>query len=193
MDQKLVGQKHGGSNPNNSTADPRVIWEDGNWAIIEAGDYPPGIGRSKTRDSLADAITAPFDLVNPLTTPPGPKAVLDQKLVKVKLADLLATPVPQGLGPAGVPTPIQTAPIGSIPSPRGFIPIKATPNNAPVAPPSPFLSKPWSKRDVPEYPHTCRVCGGRYYQGLDKIIHQETEAQDGGKCPGARKAVRVRA
>jgi hypothetical protein len=188
-DPKLIGQKHGGSNPNNSTADPRIIWEDGTWAIIEAGDHEPGLARSETRDTLAKVIqTNSWDPAR--VTQPGKASIAQGQLVKVKLAELLATPQ----RPAAAPTQGQLtlAPVGAIPSPKGFIKIPATPDTAPNAPPSPFLPKSWKTRDIPEYPHTCLVCKGRYYQGLDKVIHQETEALDGGKCPGPRKKVTAR-
>ena len=189
-DDKLKGRNHGGANPNNSTDDPRIIWEDGTWAIIEAGDHVDGIARTKTRDTWQDALkSGSYDPA--LTAKPGAQSIAQGKFVKVKLADLLAHPYVAPGQPA--PTPPTLAPVGKIPSAKGFIPIKQTPVDAPVAPPSPTIAKPW--KVIPEYPHVCLVCGGRYYRGLDKTIHQETEAKDGGKCPGApakaKKIVKV--
>ena len=152
-------------NQNNSTNDDRVIWEDGQWAIIEAGDCWDGLSRSKTRDSIGDAVAAPWD--PGMTTMPGPNSVTAKKLVKVKLAELLAKPA--------------TAARGVFPTPASFK------DNGPVpaAPVSPFLPKPWKGKDIPEYPHVCRVCQGRYYQGLDKVIHEATEHSAlQGACPG---------
>ena len=201
-DQKLVGIRHGGSNPNNSTTDPRIIWEDGQWAIIEAADHIDGLPRSQTRASLREAIlTNSWDANR--TTCPGKQTIAQGALVKVKLADLLTFPIqwPPSSAPQTVPTPVTVpggqvtipmpnvpmAPIKAIPSPKGYIPIKATPNSAPHSPPSPFLPKPWGK-DVPEFPEVCLVCGGRIYRGLNKVIHQDTEAVNGGACPGKTKA-----
>src|SRR5690242_17601224 len=75
-------------NKNNSTQDDRVIWEDGTWAIIEAGDCWDGLARSKTRDSLGEAVASKSWDPNQ-TSMPGPQSVSAKKLVKVKLADLL--------------------------------------------------------------------------------------------------------
>jgi hypothetical protein len=153
-------------NPNNSTNDERVIWEDGTWAIIEAGDHMAGMGRSKTRDSIGDALSADWDPAN--TAQPGPSSVQAKKLIKVKLADLLANPVR-----AKAP--------GVMPKPADFG----------VAPPSPFMPKPWAGHPVPEFPHVCVSCGGRYYQGFAKTIHESTEHTDlRGACPGPAKAVK---
>lgn len=151
-------------NPNNSTNDDRVIWEDGTWAVIEAGDCWDGLARSKTRDNPGDAIAAPWD--PGMTTMPGPQSVAGRKLVKVKLADVLAKPTT---------TPASAA----MPQVKDW-------SKAPVAPVSPFLPKPWAGRNVPEFPHVCIRCGGRYYWGLNKSIHEATETGPlQGACPGA--------
>ncbi len=154
-------------NPNNSTTDPRVIWEDGTWAIIEAGDCWDGLARSKTRDNPGDAVAATWDPA--LTVMPGPNSVSGKKLVKVKLTDLLAHPLVQ-------------APAGKLPTAKDW-------SKSPVAPPSPFKPKPWPVKEIPEFPHVCRVCGGRFYQGLSKTIHEATEHSPlAGACPGPTKA-----
>jgi len=150
-------------NPNNSTPDERVLWEDGTWAIVEAGDYPVGIGRTRTCDTPGDTLSATWEAG--LITAPGAKSIAARKLVKVQLADLLAN------------TPPRKA-VAAVAAPRDFIP----------APPSPFLPKPWG-RVVPEFPHLCRVCGGRFYQGLMKTVHEATEGA-GGACPGPAKMAR---
>lgn len=158
-------------NPNNSTGDPTVLWEDGTWAIIEAGDYPPGIGRSKTRDpgDLAGTLGASWE--PSLLTPPGPQAVREKKWLKVKLADYLAAPKKA----TGISPPIPF----NINNPRAFQDPKT-----PIAPPSPFLPKPW--KSVPEFPYVCPTCGGRFVQLAISSIHEMTE-QDPvlrGRCPG---------
>lgn len=158
-----------GANPSNSTSDPRVIWEDGMWAIIEAKDYPPGIGRSKSRDLLGDAIASNWEPA--LLTPPGAKSIAAKQLVKVKLAEFWAT------SPTGQGTPKI---IGKgLLNPADFA--------QPVAPPSPFLPKPYKGKDIPEYPHKCPGCGGRFYMGATQIVHESTDPRKGlgdGKCPG---------
>lgn len=153
---------------NNSSGDDRVISEDGKWAIIEAGDCWDGLSRSKTRDNIGDAISAPWDAG--MTVMPGPGSVAAKKLVKVKLADLLANPAN--------PTPPRPAVTG-LPSPKDF-------KKDPVAPQSPFMSKPYTAKNIPEFPHQCRVCGGRFYQGLTKVVHESTEKDPKlqGACPG---------
>lgn len=165
-------------NQNNSTPDDRVIWEDGTWAIIECGDAWDGLSRSKTRDNLGDAIQATWD--PGMTTMPGANSITAKKMVKVKLADLLAN--------AGKAAPTSLG--GVLPKAKAFR--TPTPADVPAAPPSPYLSKPWEGKNVPEFPHVCRACGGRYYQGLSKTVHQDTEntALD-GKCPGAQKSTKI--
>lgn len=64
--------------------------DDGLWGVIVAGDLPPGIGRSKTRDDPDDALNAAWD--PGLTTPVGPGSV--QKYIKIRMSDLGA-PRPQ--------------------------------------------------------------------------------------------------
>lgn len=54
------------------------------WGVIEAKDYPPGIGRSRTRDTPGDALKANWE--GTLVTRPGPGST--NKFVKVRLMDL---------------------------------------------------------------------------------------------------------
>src|SRR6266446_153460 len=142
-------------NPNNSTQDPRVIWEDGLWAIIEAGDSPNGLARSKTRDNLKEVMTANWDPA--MTVAPGPASIAAKKLVKVRLVDLLATPQAKQVNTAAIPT------------------ARAFEAQGQIAPPSPFIPKPWKTKDIPAFPHQCRACGGRYYLGLSKSVPEATE------------------
>lgn len=58
--------------------------DDGQWGVVVAGDLPPGIARSKTRDTPTDALNAPWDPA--LTQPVGPGSL--QKYVKVRLKDI---------------------------------------------------------------------------------------------------------
>lgn len=176
-DPKNLGSN---GNMNNSTGDDRVIWEDGKWAIIEAGDAWDGLARSKTRDNLGDAISAGWD--PGMTVMPGPQSVRARKLVKVALKDLLAhRPGVQGTPAVGMPRPQDYK----------------TPPGTPVAPPSPFMKKPWDPgpmpgMNVPEFPHVCRICGGRFYQGLNNIVHEATEHTAlRGACPGSQKPDRA--
>src|SRR3954470_15644595 len=83
-----IANTKSGGNKNNSTEDPRIIWEDGQFAIIEGRDCWDGLERSKTRDNLGDAIRQP--IAGPMPKPGAGKAT---DLVKVKLADMLANPV----------------------------------------------------------------------------------------------------
>jgi hypothetical protein len=76
---------------------PKVVvhWvsPDGLWGVIEAGDFPADgtRARSKTRDTITDASTAPWDPA--LVIPVG--AGSRSKFIKVKIADL-----PQDIGDA---------------------------------------------------------------------------------------------
>ncbi len=115
-----------------------VIYEtdDGQFGVVVAGDVPPGIARSKTRDDPQDALTAPWDPA--LTNPVGPGSV--NKFVKVKLSDLPG---------------------------RNRIPL------------DPRHFQNGKKKIIPDYPHTCPVCGGPYLMLFSSYEHP------GGKpCPG---------
>lgn len=165
----MATQSNGLSNPNNSTTDPRIIWEDGTWAIIEAKDWPPGIGRSKTRDTVPDAIAATWEagLGNIAI---GPQSIRASKLVKVKLGDFLNVPPPS----------LSPGPLGGL-SPKAF-----QDPATPVAPPSPMMPKPWKGKDIPEYPHVCPNCGGRTVHMPSGHIHEMTDpkhSRGDGSCP----------
>jgi hypothetical protein len=90
----------------NSTGDSRVLWEDGHIAIIFAKDFPAnsGMGRSKTRDTVAEAIKATVD--DQLQSPVGGGSM--GKFVKVWLKELLARPV---VVPGGGPKVMARLPI----------------------------------------------------------------------------------
>jgi hypothetical protein len=170
-----IANTRAGGNNNNSTNDPRIIWEDGTWAIIEAGDCWDGLARSKTRDTIGDAHQATWDAG--MTTMPGPQSIAAKKLVKVKFQDMLNNP------PA-LPTPGNSlAPRKALPTPSSFQPPPSP------APSSPFSPKPWTGRNVPEFPQHCQFCNGWYYKGLDKTIHQSTENDPvlKGACPATAK------
>lgn len=160
-------------NVNNSTGDDRVIWEDGHRAIIEAEDWPFGVPRSKTRDNISDAVSAPID-AGMGQVPIGPQSIRAKKLVAVPLKDLLAAPRNS--------PPVPTGNV-ALPNPANWR--APTAPGTPVAPQSPFMNKPWSSKNVPEFPHVCQACGGRFYQGLSKTIHEATEhdPQLRGECP----------
>jgi hypothetical protein len=145
----------------NSTQDPRIVWEDGYVAIIYAKDFPAnsGMGRSKTRKDIKDALNAAVD--DQLVTPPGANSAHD--FVKVKLADLLARPLQ--LNPAMAPQLPKRLPI----SPREFMPV--TPKIAQTG--------RYKGHIIPDFPHDCQLCGGKYYQGAVEAVHP---TQD-GKCP----------
>lgn len=61
-----------------------AVSQDGLWGVIEAKDYPPGIGRSRTRDTPGDALKAPWE--GALVTPVGPGS--RNKFVLVRMMDL---------------------------------------------------------------------------------------------------------
>lgn len=148
----------------NSTNDPRIIWEDGLVAIIYAKDFPAGtgMGRSKTRADLKDAINATID--DQLVTAPGKGSMHD--FVKVWLKDLLARPLP---GPAA--PKIQ----GRLPiDPKQFIPV------APVI----AKSGRYAGQIIPDFPHDCTACGGKYYQGMFSGVHDTPD----GRCPAEAKS-----
>lgn len=87
------------------------IWAtsaDGLWSVIEAKDYQPGIGRSRTRDTPGDALKAPYD--PNLTTPVGPGSL--HKFVMVRTMDL---------GP-------NASGLGGLLSPKSYMPAPGNPN-----------------------------------------------------------------
>lgn len=146
--------------PVNSTKDPRVLWEDGQIAIIFAGDFPAntGMGRSKSRKTLPDALTQQVD--PGLTTAVGAGSRAD--LIKVFLAELLARPV----GSQGAV--VQAPPVGRLP-------------NGPTTFSPPKIAKTGSFRGmvIPDFPHTCAACGGKMYQGMVQSVHDTAD----GRCP----------
>lgn len=113
----------------------KVYWDDGTWAVIEAGDLPlTGIPRSKTNDTVADAIKSnSWDPA--LTTLPGPKS--RKHFVKIKITD-----IPPG-------TPITTA---NLQAANPAIPVRKA---MPITPTN------YKGKIIPDYPHPCHVCGGR--------------------------------
>lgn len=148
----------------NSTGDPRVVWEDGHIAIIYARDFPAnsGMGRSKTRDDVADAIKATVD--DQLQTPVGAGSM--GKFVKVWLKDLLARPV---VVPGGGPKVLPRLPI----DPSQFRPV------------NPVVAKSGSYKGqiIPDFPHDCMRCGGKMYQGMFSNVHPTPD----GRCPAEDK------
>lgn len=158
-------QNTGGVTRVNGTNDPRVIWEDGHIAIIYAKDFPAnsGMGRSKTRKDLKDAINAAVD--DQLQTPVGGGSAQD--FVKVKLAELLARPLAQRMAPkvqARLPV-----------SPREFLPVA----------PKIAQSGRYKGHIIPDFPHYCQLCNGPYYQGAVEAVHPTAD----GKCPALSKGV----
>lgn len=121
----------------------KIWWDDGTWAVIEAKDLPPGCPRSKTNDTVGDAVKSTS--WNPaLTHVPGPGSL--NKFVKVRLADLTGAHQYQ------------------------------TPDRVVELKPANFKG-----RKIPDYPHTCHVCGGKML-----VLFSSTE-HEGGTCPGAPK------
>jgi hypothetical protein len=151
----------------NGTGDPRVIWEDGHIAIIYAKDFPAGtgMGRSRTRGDIKDAINAAVD--DSLQTMPGGGKL--HEFIKVNLKELLQRPY------AGSP---QTAKVvGRLPiSPSQFVPVA----------PKVAQGGSYKGRIIPDFPHTCAVCNGPYYQGMFEGIHPTPD----GKCPAAAKTTK---
>lgn len=146
----------------NGTADPRVLWEDGHVAIIYAKDFPAnsGMGRSKTRKDVADAINAAID--DALVTMPGAGSAHD--FIKVRLAELLARPV--------------TAPVARV---VARLPVDPS-QYKPVAPRI-AQSGRYKGQIIPDFPHDCIACGGKYYQGMYTSIHDTPD----GECPALKK------
>jgi hypothetical protein len=152
----------------NGTGDPRIIWEDGHVAIIYAKDFPAntGMGRSKTRDDLKDAINATID--DQLVTAPGAGSA--HKFIKVWLKDLLARPLPAGPAPKVV---------GRLPiDPAQFIPVA----------PKIAISGRYKGQIIPDFPHDCQACGGKFYQGMISSVHPTPD----GRCPAETKVTKRR-
>jgi hypothetical protein len=168
-----------GQNPNNSTNDNRVIWEDGNWAVIDINDWPESIGRSKTRDAgdIQGCLGSSWE-AGLAGVKPGASSYGQKKWVKVKLAELLNTPP----APKTIPQVVQ---------PRMFKPLQDP--KTPVAPPSPFMPKPY--KTVPDWPFVCQTCGGRFVQLATSSIHELTEFDPmlKGACPGPVAAKKLTA
>lgn len=145
----------------NSTKDPRVLWEDSKIAIIFAGDFPAntGMGRSKSRKTLPDALAAQID--TNLQTGVGAGSASD--LVKVYLADLLARPV-------GAPVKVAPVPTGRL---------AHSPDVFRAPPPSIAKSGTYKGMVIPDFPHQCSACGGRMYQGMINSVHDTPD----GRCP----------
>lgn len=143
----------------NGTGDPRIVWEDGVVAIIQARDFPAntGMGRGPTRKTPVEALQTQIDPTR--VTMPGAGAMND--FVKVVLKDLLARPV--GAAPAQAPAPAKGF---------GFRP-----------PPKPMVASGYGSVAkgvvIPDahFPHICGVCGGWYYQGTGE--HSTPD----GRCP----------
>lgn len=152
----------------NGTSDPRVIWEDGHVAIIYAKDFPAGtgMGRSKTRADIKDAINATVD--DTLQTMPGKGSYND--FVKVWLKDLLARPLATGPAPA-LPKRLPV-------SPKDFVPV------APVV----AKSGRYAGHIIPDFPHDCAACGGKYYQGMFHDVHDTPD----GKCPAISQSQKLK-
>lgn len=155
-------QQQGGITVVNSTGDPRIIWEDGKFAIIHARDFPAntGMGRSTTRKSIQEAIMQQVDPAR--QTAAGPGSIND--FVKVLLSDLLARPV-------GSPKALPVSPHqfrGGRPPPKQMIA-------------SGYGSVP-KGTVIPDahFPHVCGMCGGWYYQGTGE--HSTPD----GRCPSVK-------
>jgi hypothetical protein len=153
----------GGITRVNSTGDARIIWEDGHVAIIYAKDFPAGtgMGRSKTRDDVKDAIQATVD--DQLQTLPGPGSA--NKFIKVWLKDLLARPVATQQAVVRPRLAI---------SPADFKPV--TPKIA--------QSGKFKGQVIPDFPHDCPHCGGKFYQGMFSAVHDTPD----GLCPAVTGA-----
>lgn len=139
----------------------KVHWvsSDGLFGVITAKDMPPGIGRSRTRDTEIDAANAPWEAGLTHQVGPGSR----NKFIKVRLADLGVpvqhNPTTGGGGTLG-PALLDTL------KPKNY----AQPG----------------KKFIPDYPHTCTVCGGRMLQLFTSQEHE------GGVCPGPKKPGRAR-
>lgn len=146
----------------NSTADPRVLWEDGLVAIIYAKDFPAnsGMGRSKTRKTPAEALNAAID--DQLVTAPGAGSAHD--FIKVKLADLLARPL--------------TKPVATV-MPR----LPVDPSQFKPVVPKIAQSGTYKGQIIPDFPHDCTKCGGKMYQGMYSSVHPTPD----GRCPADSK------
>lgn len=154
-------QNVGGITVVNSTGDPRVIWEDGKFAVIHARDFPAntGMGRGPTRKDVQDAINTQVDPAR--QNSPGSGSIND--FCKVVLAELLARAV-TAKAPVSAPTRpgSRPPPVPMIASGYGSVP-KGT-----VIPDAHF-------------PHVCGMCGGWYYQGSGE--HPTPD----GRCPTSVK------
>ncbi len=155
-------QNVGGITAVNSTGDPRVLWEDGKFAVIHARDFPAntGMGRSTTRKTMQEAQNTTVDPMR--VQPPGMGSMND--FCKVVLAELLARPVtakattqaapPTRFGNRPAPKPMVASGYGSVP--KGTV--------------------------IPDahFPHVCGMCGGWYYQGSGE--HPTPD----GRCPTSK-------
>lgn len=126
-----------------------IVWDDGEWAVIEGKDWRPGLARSKTNDTLADAVKSNSWDPSMANVPIGPKSL--NKLIKVKLVELK----------------------------QAVARLQVT-----ALRPSNFGGSS-TKKSIPDYPHTCLVCGGKTL-----ILFSSTE-HEGGVCPGPKKRLRV--
>lgn len=149
----------------NGTGDPRVIWEDGHVAVIYAKDFPAnaGMGRSKTRKDVKDAINAAID--DALVTSPGAGSAHD--FVKVRLKELLARPLPSG------------------PAPRVQARLPIDPSQFRPVTPKIAQSGKYKGHIIPDFPHDCSACGGKFYQGMFSSVHDTPD----GRCPAETKTV----
>lgn len=158
-----VFQNVGGITAVNNTGDPRVLWEDGKFAIIHARDFPAntGMGRGPSRDDIQKAINTNVDPTR--VTGVGPGSLND--FVKVVLSELLARPLTAATKKPSTlfrgrpePKPMIASGYGSVP--KGTV--------------------------IPDahYPHVCGMCGGWYYQGTGEHTTPD------GKCPTGGKATK---
>lgn len=147
----------------NGTGDPRIVWEDGLVAIIYAKDFPAGtgMGRSRTRSDIKDAINATID--DQLQNAPGKGSASD--FVKVWLKELLLRPYVGAPSTMKLPTRLPV-------SPSQFVPVA----------PKIAQSGRFKGQIIPDFPHICSACGGPYYQGMFEGIHPTPD----GKCPATK-------
>jgi hypothetical protein len=122
----------------------KVHWDDGHWAVIEAKDWHPGTPRTKTNETVGDAVKSQSYDVQLSNVPIGPKS--RAKFVKVLMTDLPA------LAAAGALS--ATAPVA---------PMALRPSN---------YGGTSSKRSIPDYPQKCMICGGGILVLFSSVEHE---------------------